>query len=158
MKRLISFIAFINAIIISFAQTPDPLLLKKATKGNTDAQNELGVFYMNNNNVMNAIEWWEKAADKGHRDAMANLGEYYFNSEDYIQAIVWLSQASEKGHPQATFRMAQCFKYGLGIQKEPQTALKLSLKAADKGNINAYLLTAIIYEEEDFGNYYLAKI
>ena len=74
-----------------------------ARKGNTDAMNNLGVFYEENGERLKAKEWDEKAASKGDADAMYNLGVLYDNENerDKEKAKEWYEKSAARGNTYA---------------------------------------------------------
>jgi len=62
-------------------------------KGNSDAMNNLGIYYKNIEKDYDMMKkYYMKAIDKGHMNAMRNLGLYYKNIEkDYDMSKKYLS-------------------------------------------------------------------
>jgi TPR repeat protein len=58
-------------------------LLEMATQGNVDAQYELGRYYFNEKNYLEAYEWWKKATEQGHTEAQKML---VFLKSNYVVA------------------------------------------------------------------------
>ena len=74
---------------------------KSAGNGNTVAQYNLGVLFMDGRGTAvenkTAISWWQKAANQGLLQAQKNLGIAYWRgdgvSKDLIKARMWLDIA-----------------------------------------------------------------
>lgn len=130
------------------AQNPDAKLVEDAKNGNPEAQNNLGLFYINNGNQKEALHWWELSAKQDYVMAKANLGESYFRNKDYATALKWLIPAANGGSSNAAYRLAICYRNGFGIDKNIHEALKWSTTAAKAGQKSAYLFTGSIYERE----------
>jgi TPR repeat protein len=52
-------------------------------------------------------------------------------------AAVWYEAAAEGGQLQATFRLAQCLRYGLGVDKQPEVAFDWIQKAATRAHADS---------------------
>ena len=61
-----------------FAQISPEVLKARAEQGDADAQNDLGVMYMDGHGVEpdydEALKWWRKAAEQGHAGSQHSLG------------------------------------------------------------------------------------
>ena len=79
--------------------------LKKAKKGKTQAQYNLGVRLAEGQGLPKseeeAVGWYRKAAKKGHAKAQNNLGVMYNEGrgvfEDHKKALHWFHLSAEKG-------------------------------------------------------------
>jgi len=83
---------------------PDAIeLIKEADAGEPEAQNDLGVLFLENNKPQNAIYWLELAAKQDFADAMHLLGTCYLKgnglAKDYNLALMWIAKAASLGHP-----------------------------------------------------------
>ena len=75
-----------------------------ADQGNSDAQHNLGVMYLNGEGVtqdyVEAAKWFHRAAEQGFGKSQHNLGLIYHNgqgvTQDYVQAHKWYSLAAER--------------------------------------------------------------
>jgi TPR repeat protein len=80
-----------------------------AEQGNVNAQNALGVMFVNGEGVAQdyaeAHKWYQRAANQGYAKAQGNLGVMYFNGEgvaqDYIEAYKWFDLAGRGGFEDA---------------------------------------------------------
>ena len=85
------------------------LILTPAEQGHTDAQNNLGVMYLNGEGVAKdyseAVKWYRLAAEQGSYQAQVNLGFMYATgkgvSQDYKEAYAWLHMAAAQGNSDA---------------------------------------------------------
>ena len=81
------------------------LHLKKAERGDQDAQYRLGDCYFEGTGVpedkTEAFKWYHKAAEQGHVQAQYRLGDcYYFGTgvpENNNEAVKWFRKAAEQG-------------------------------------------------------------
>ena len=85
------------------------LLRPLAEQGNANAQNALGVMFVNGEGTAqdyaDARKWYQRAATQGYAKAQGNLGVMYFNGEgvaqDYIEAYKWFDLAGRGGFESA---------------------------------------------------------
>lgn len=77
---------------------------------NTEASNDLGLLFFNNNDYDRAIHWLELGAKEGNIDAQNNLGLCYLRKGDYNQAIHWFEQAVKAGHVGAQNNLGLCYR------------------------------------------------
>lgn len=112
----------------------------------------------NYSHVEKGIEILRNAAEKGDASAQFTLGRIYAglrldiknpkyyndftmqNSKpDYERAAYWFHESASQGNPLATANLAQCYRLGLGVEKDLVKASKLCKEAAEKGNDFAQL-------------------
>lgn len=112
----------------------------------------------NFSHVEKGIEIIRNAAEKGNADAQFTLGTIYaglrLDSEnpkysknftmqdskpDYERAAYWFNESASQGNPRATATLAQCYRLGLGVEKDLIKASKLCKEAAEKGDNFAQL-------------------
>lgn len=117
-------------------------LQKAAYKGNSEAQNKLGLhYYFYAKDFEKAFYWFQKAAEAGQIDAQVNLGFCYdfgFGVEmDEKKAAYWLTKGAMAGDPTAQFGLGVYYKEGCGVEKDPSKAAYWFQKAAEAGNPKA---------------------
>ena len=96
----------VNAIEKGDYKTALSIFEDLASKGDAEAQYNLGVMYVKGEGVRQdykkAIEWYEKAATKGDASAQYNLGVMYYNGQvvkqDYKKAKEWFGKACDGGY------------------------------------------------------------
>lgn len=79
-------------------------------------------------------------ATSGNLDAQAVLGEIYFNDgreENHAASYHWNGQAALQGHAASQARLATIYHQGLGVEPDPQEALRWWRSAARKGHHGA---------------------
>ena len=101
-KTMISFDSIKNDICI--ALDPDVIeLIKSADSGDANAQNDLAVLFLENNQPKSAVFWLELAAKQDLADAMHWLGRCYLEgnglTKDNNLALMWIAKAASLGHP-----------------------------------------------------------
>ncbi|GAB6046855.1 hypothetical protein JCM19379_06780 [Methyloparacoccus murrellii] len=94
-----------------------------ATRGDPDAQVNLGNLYMRGLGVEqsyeNAHQWYEKAARSGQPVALGKLGLMHFYGlgaqEDHAEAARWFRQAADAGNADAALILAEMYRQGDGV-------------------------------------------
>ena len=106
---------------------------KAAAQGNVEAMKGIENLYENGlgmpKNMDEALKWYVKAAEKGDEVAITKLGWMYFYGQngvkqDYAEAAKWSKLANSNGQMDyfAAIHLAQIYKDGLGVQKDPVEA------------------------------------
>jgi len=80
-------------------------IVEMAERGDAEAQDKLGLMYLNGKGVtqndIEAAKWFRKAAEQGHADAQNELGVMYDNgigvTQNDIEAAKWFRKAAEQG-------------------------------------------------------------
>lgn len=110
-----------------------------ASKGNADAQVNLGFLYARGQGVTvdykEAASWYRKAAEQGQADAQFNLGSLHYDGlgvkRDYAQAAQWYTKAAEQGQIDAQYNLGLMYATGQGVPESLVQAHKwLSIAAA----------------------------
>ena len=118
-------------------------LRKAAEQGDAVAQNNLGLAYVNGQNVpqnyAEAVKWFRKAAEQGNTEAEINLGLAYVNGQgipqNYIEGTKWLRMAAERGNANAQCNLGNAYFYGdRGVSKDRVEAYKWYILAASSGH------------------------
>ena len=89
---------------------PDDIeLIKSADAGSANAQNNLGLLFLENNKPQSAIYWLELSTKQDFPDAMHILGNCYLKGIDLAKdenlAMMWIAKAASLGHPIAMAQM-----------------------------------------------------
>src|SRR5436190_6043121 len=82
-----------------------------AEKGDSAAQADLGICYINGDGVkkdlQEALKWFRKAAEQGNPAGQQNLGMCYYQGEgvpkNLAEAAKWFRKAAEGGDPNAEY-------------------------------------------------------
>lgn len=112
-----------------------------------------GIEYYNQEDYVEAVEWFKKAAEKKHVEAQFYLGECYDLGQgvtkNKVEAMKWFRKAAEQGHADAQFRMG-CFYYGGSyVAEDLAEAEKWFRKAAEQGHASAQRNLGIMYKVGD---------
>lgn len=107
-------------------------LIRRAEKGDVDAQKELGYIYAMgagkvHKNLPEALVWYEKAARRGDAEAQNALGILYAKGgeglmQNHRKAALWYEKAAGRGLAQAQLNYGILFEYGQGVIKSYITA------------------------------------
>lgn len=120
-------------------------LEKSVNHKNSDAENTLGVMYLNALGVTKdekkAVSYFQKSANQGNKYAEDHLGTaYYFGqgvAKDYALALKWLTKSANRGIANSQNVLATMYLYGQGVGKDKEKAIALYQKAAAQGNTYA---------------------
>ena len=142
---------------------------EKAKAGDAAAQNTLGVWYYNGENVKksyaDAFRWWEKAAKQNHPSALGNLGMCYQYGrgveKDSVKAVFYYEQSIKKGNKalldehaalavkkKSLFSarlLSECYLAGIGVKADPAKSIDFLRMCADNGDDNSAYELALYY-------------
>ena len=124
-----------------------------AEQGDSDAQYNLGLLYMNGlgveKNERTALMWFTRAGQQGLADAQYNAGVMFYTGKGAYPsqktAVEWWELAAGHGHANAQNNLAVMYAFGYGVGQDRDKALALWTAAAEQGHqdaidslINAY--------------------
>jgi uncharacterized protein len=134
-------------------------LKRLAESGDKNAQFSLGTLYdpefnfskLTKPDVTQAIAWYTKAAEQGHALAQANLGLYFRDDkfgvpQNLATAVFWLEKSAAQGERVGERGLADRYRTGTGVAKDPVRALELYRSAANKGDADAESWVGDAYE------------
>jgi len=131
-------------------------LIKSAEQGYSNAQFELGKYYLQINtendviDTTKAVEWLKKAAESNHAGAQYILGDCYEQGcgidADFQKALDLFIKAAENHDAYAQYNLYVRYAHGYGVNEDFQVALNWLVKSAEQGYPDAQL---------DLGKYYL---
>ncbi len=110
-----------NNRIDAYERLEEEIRKKAADLGVREAQVEYGT-------AVNRIDYLKTAAAKGSAIALYELGcAYYYNTDiveyrDYEKGYKYLYDAAKLGCRRAYYVLYDCYMYGRGVRKNPQTA------------------------------------
>jgi len=121
-----------------------------AKKGNSSAQNDLGVMYGRNYDYEEAVKWIRLAADQGLDVAQENLGRYYYHGQgvktNKKSSFKWFRMAAEKGNVSAQNILGYAYNLGaIGVKKNIREAIKWYQIAANGKNDSAQCSLGELY-------------
>lgn len=98
----------------------------------------LGCFFKDTLEIEQAEKWYLKAIEKGSISSKCKLAYIYINKwQRYKEGFELLEQAYQLGDTEGTRLLAECYKKGIGTNKNRSKAKSLFKEAADKGDKEA---------------------
>ena len=116
--------------------------LTLANAGNTEAQYALARMYEKGvgveQNIQEAITWYERAGEQGHSKALYRLGYYFLLGKgvekNLDKAFNYMQQAAQLGYGRAQYYLAGMYRKGMGVAVDLEQArlyYKLALAAGE---------------------------
>ncbi|NEJ17647.1 CHAT domain-containing protein [Rhizobium leguminosarum] len=100
--------------------------------------------------VGEAMRWYQTAAYRGDATAQLNLGILYDNgdgvTQDYAEAIRWYRMSADQGNADAEFNLGTKYDNGEGVPRDYKEAIRWYRKAADQGNASAQTNLGVKYD------------
>lgn len=135
--------------------------LKGAESGDGNAQRAVALNYLYGEgctaNVKEAVDWLRTAAECGNGLAAEHLSVLYRTGEflpvDMEEAIHYAIMAAESEPPEldSLYEIADMYRMGNQVGKNPQKALELYTIVADHGNVSCMENVGILYTYEEHG-------
>jgi TPR repeat protein len=126
-----------------------------ATKGNAEAQNNLGYYYQFSEDVQDfekAFYWYNLSANQLNISAQNNLGYCYKIGagcqKNIKKAISLFEKASDAGNAAAQNNLGLCYWKGEGCEVDINRALEFFQKSAILGNLDAQFNLGLVFEQE----------
>lgn len=123
-----------------------------AAEGDAEAQSQLGLMYIRNNDFALAYHYFHLAADQQHPGAQANLGMMHYNGnffgvvQDYELAAEYYRAAAKQGSMAALSNLGGMYLKGdIPCENHKETYRLLSL-AAEKGSAAALVCLGLMYQ------------
>jgi hypothetical protein len=123
-----------------FKQAYD-LSLALAEAGVSSAQVFLGWLYQTGKGVRQDLDqakrWYRSALKSNSPRAEFYLGTVYWNQSAFPEAIQWFETAAAHGYAPAAYQLARMYRYGVGVERDPELARRFVEQAAGEGHIFA---------------------
>lgn len=167
--RLLTIVAIIGAalatgrVLVAFPATDgdlkcsmkQALTSKQAEAGDTAAQTELGLMYLNGICVAKdnakAKALLTSPAKQGNTKAMALLATAFHRDDQNSEAIKWARLAADKGGGGGQSLLGWMYYLGQGVPKDDNQALQWARKAAEQGMGGGKSLLALLYQNGKAG-------
>ena len=131
-------------------------LLKRAKRGDYDAQVSVGYIYYRAENYEQAVYWLEKAAYRKDSDVLFRLGWCYYKGlgvkQNYIRAVELLTRpATDDNYDKldnkimAQYSVALCYDKGWGVNRNFTEAARFYRMAAENGYAPAQYNLGLLY-------------
>jgi hypothetical protein len=130
-------------------------LMVNATRGDADAQLQLGLKYSLGHEVAEndaeAVKWYRLAADQGNVFAQLNLGVMYDDgegvAENDAEAAKWYRLAAAQGDADAQYKLGVLYVFGSGVSQSKVDAYFWWDLAAARGKVDANRFKDLIAEK-----------
>jgi hypothetical protein len=130
-------------------------LIRKANKGDAQAQFELGRRYAAGEGVgkddATALAWFEKAAAQDHAGAEVGLGSIYAHGfgvpQNQVESIRWYRKAALQGDRTALHNLGLDAAHGHGMPKDESAAATWFRLAAEQGHARAQFNLGELHEQ-----------
>ena len=101
-------------------------LSEEAKQGDLEAQNDLGVKYIQGKGVVEnygkAVALFRMAAERGYAPAQMNLGQMYMTgkgvAQNHAQAAEWARRAAEQGDAEGQYNLGVAYAEGKGVPQD----------------------------------------
>lgn len=138
---------------------PDPVfddVLKRAEAGDSEAQEEIGSYYLNGNavakDVSKAIEWYKKSAIQSNSQAIFNIGYLYYSGigvkKNMKEAFIWFEISEKLGNSRAQHMIGMNFLRGWTVEKNIDIAYQYFLSSAKQGDPDSAFLITLMDQDE----------
>ncbi|MDH2998852.1 hypothetical protein A1D22_03145 [Pasteurellaceae bacterium LFhippo2] len=131
---------------------------KAALQNDVQAQQNLGILYRyglgGEENWIQAEKWLKLAAEQGNAPAQRKLAELY-TEKGYMslynleKSAYWYQKAAEQGDEESLPYLAFFYLRGKGVDKDPNKAVQILLKFADRENPAIELLLADAFSQSN---------
>ncbi|GEM_PF-3374223 len=136
------------------AQNTAFLYLNQAASGEHPfprAQNQLGLYFEQQNLFSKAVTWYRKAANADLASAQYNLGNMYLKGlgiqKDWYQAAYWFKKAAEKGSIRAQNNLGVLFAQDKELMGDKAQSFSYYQSAAQQGHAIAQYNLGMAYLE-----------
>ena len=132
-------------------------LKQRAAAGDAEAQYELGICYLNGEDIKldeeAAVLWFQISAKQGYAEAQSVLGEcYHFGAgveQNMEVAVKWYRLAAEQGLVEAQTKLGGIYLGVEGVEQNYEEAVKCYRLAAEQGNDKAQYNLGYAYANGD---------
>ena len=139
---------------LEYEEEINKVLLKRviemAEADNIFACFELGKYYDERQNYVEAVKWYRKAAEQGYSVAQCNLAATYLDGKgkekNYEEAVKWYRKAAEQGNPLAQNMLGNMYSQGKGVAQSYIEAVKWYRKAAEQNYTLAQAALGLYYK------------
>lgn len=136
-------------------------LLPLARKGDPVAQNYVAIMYAHgfgtDQDMTEAVYWYEQSARQGFTDAQFNLGFLRFQNGNYAGAAPLLAEAAASGVGMAQYYLARMYKEGIHFPHDDRVARNWVSRAAENGITQAQFDLALMLAQGQGGSVDIAE-
>jgi len=103
--------------------------------------------------LQQSFDLFKRAAEMDYAFAIHATGTYLENayhmeSPDHEAAFNWYKRGAELNDVNCTFETGRCYRFGIGVQEDPDQAIAYYEQAAEGGNPKAMVELGLCYEHE----------
>lgn len=132
------------------------LIKARALAGDDVAQYELGNRFESGSgveqNIVEAIFWYEKSASQNNHNSQYKLGEIYLNGKgvkkDPIKGASWLEKSANNNNIEAKYLLAKWLVNGDGVEIDKKKSFNLFKKASEAGHDKSQYNLGLIYKNK----------
>lgn len=122
-----------------------------AKKGNCCCISSLGEMYFHGygceKNYKTSIYLHENAVKLGCKNSMYELGRIYYDEEKFELSFKYFEMASEKGDWDSTYKIAEMYCLGKGVEQDFDKSITLFEKCVTEGSQDAMYFLANLYSK-----------
>lgn len=127
-------------------------LLSSISNDNIDAQYNLGLIYLEEDDIFQARIYFLRAAENGHAESQYQVGLLFTRSEEgkkkYMnRAINYLTEASNNGHSDADVKLGDIYSTKDTTNFDMKKAISFYEKGSNRGNTEAQIRLGNLYKE-----------
>lgn len=118
-------------------------------------EHELGITYVlkhyfeDKQNHEKEINYWAEQAKEMHSAQIDTvLGYKFYINKEYKEALKWLKRAFDEGKSVSSVLISDCYRFGLGVEKDEEMAKRWVLKGANQGDEQAILNLKARYPQD----------
>ena len=122
-----------------------------AKKGHLDSAYCLGLLLLQQGTVAQekeAIKWFRVLGEQAISKVYYPLACLLTKHDKLSEAVTWHKKSANNGNRQSEHRLAQCYRYGLGIDADPQKAIKRYRNAASRSEVLLELAEWLLSEDD----------
>lgn len=126
-----------------------------ARNQHVEAQYKLFEIYSNGEIIekdnQEAIKWLKESAEQGYAEAQNDLGIYCRDESKFGKKLAfgWSEKAARQGYAEAQTNVGECYKEGLGVERNTQRAFYWFNEAAKKGVARAQYYMGECYKNDE---------
>ena len=114
-RAMLDFKGILPMLCVSIASEDHELFIN-ADAGDSEAQNDLALLFLESDRPDIALHWLRLASTQEHADAMANLGKLYIKGDGIPKndnlGLMWLARSAAFGHVIAEQQLAALKRVG----------------------------------------------
>jgi len=154
-RKIWLFFVLCYQLSATYSQSNIDDLLQKGNQGDSIAQFDLGMFYLNGTketpiDYKKAILWLEKSPINKNSQVQFNIGKIYYDGKlgrrDYNTAFLWFKKSGDQDYPKALFQIAQMYNLGEGTSYNVKMAYKFFKRGAELNDTLSIFWLGICYQ------------